>query len=206
MKATVVAFEYPGYSKPYGTKGKATLPSTKWVTLTALNWVRQMWGFLPKDIILIGRSIGTGVAAEVAATYERAGHPLGGLILISPYGSIRSLVTSVVDDALTKIAQMEPEEIPSILSAAAGQIKAGSVSAYATDSYSFDTLENVRVMLNTPVILFHGKLDELIPYQHSEDIYGAMPDTASGRQIKILLYDADHNNILFERARRAWGL
>ena len=47
-------------------------------------------GWNPKDVILFGRSIGTGPAARLAADV-----PCGGLILISPYTSVKDLVQCV---------------------------------------------------------------------------------------------------------------
>ncbi len=47
-------------------------------------------GWNPKDVILFGRSIGTGPAARLAADV-----PCGGLILISPYTSVKDLVQRV---------------------------------------------------------------------------------------------------------------
>lgn len=194
MEAMVVAFEYPGYSTPVGTKGKSTISSVKWVTLTALNWVRQMWGIAPQDIIMIGRSIGTGAAAEAAALYEQVGLPLGGLILLAPYSSIRSLVTSVVAThfyAHVGVPQM--------------------VSAYATESYSFDTLDNVKKMLKTPLLLVHGGKDELIPSHHTDDILAVAPSKKHGLQTSIIYPEMGHNDIGLDdvardrRFRQWWG-
>jgi pimeloyl-ACP methyl ester carboxylesterase len=47
-------------------------------------------GWNPRDVILFGRSIGTGPAARLAADV-----PCGGLILISPYTSVKDLVQCV---------------------------------------------------------------------------------------------------------------
>ena len=48
--------------------------------VNALHWD-------PKHILLIGRSIGTGVAVKLAAKFE-----CGALILVSPYTSVKDMV------------------------------------------------------------------------------------------------------------------
>jgi hypothetical protein len=50
------------------------------------NYVVGKMGFKEKDIIVVGRSIGTGVALELLKK-----HKPGALVLISPFVSIKSL-------------------------------------------------------------------------------------------------------------------
>ena len=50
------------------------------------NYVVGKLGFKEKDIIVVGRSIGTGVALELLQK-----HKPGALALISPFASIKSL-------------------------------------------------------------------------------------------------------------------
>ncbi len=73
----VVAFNYPGYGHSAGK------PSQEAIFAAATKVYEK---FKNVHNILIGRSLGTGVAAYIAAH-----HPTDGLILITPYHSITHL-------------------------------------------------------------------------------------------------------------------
>ncbi len=73
----VVTFNYPGYGKSKGT------PSQKSIFEGAKKIFEH---FKTKKNIVIGRSLGTGVAAYIASLY-----PVDGVILITPYHSITHL-------------------------------------------------------------------------------------------------------------------
>jgi len=175
LDAMIAAFEYPGYGGPQGTRGQPTIPSVKWVTLAALNWARQMWGYAEQDIILMGRSIGTGAATEAAAIYEQEGHPVGGLILLSPYVSIRRLVTDFVGGW-------------------------SAVGLYAADSYTFQTGRHIGAMNRTPVLIVHGTKDEVIPVQHATEIYRQSCESCrlSARVALLLSEGYGHNDLTFD--------
>ena len=51
------------------------------------NFVTKVINFLPQDVLIMGRSIGTGAATVLAST-----HPCGALVLISPFTSLKSVV------------------------------------------------------------------------------------------------------------------
>ena len=71
--------EYRGYSGLPGTPTEAGLYDDARAYLKALIAA----GVDPHRIVLLGRSLGTGVAAQMATEF-----PVGGLILLSPYRSI----------------------------------------------------------------------------------------------------------------------
>ena len=64
--ASVLVFDYRGYGK---SEGK---PNEKGITEdghAATKWLSQRTGIAPSELILWGRSLGGGVAVDVAATY-----------------------------------------------------------------------------------------------------------------------------------------
>jgi len=75
----VLAISYQGYSGSEGTPSEAGLINDGKAALTFL--LDQ--GFLPKDLILFGESLGSGVAVQLAAKFDVAA-----VILESPYASI----------------------------------------------------------------------------------------------------------------------
>jgi len=75
----ILLAEYRGYSGLPGTPTEAGLYDDARTYLRALIAA----GVDPHGIVLFGRSLGTGVAAQMATEF-----PVGGLILLSPYRSI----------------------------------------------------------------------------------------------------------------------
>ena len=75
--------DYRGYGKSSGSITEAGLYEDAEASYQFL--IRQK-GFSPENIIIYGRSIGTGVAVELAKR-----HPTKGLILETPYSSLEKL-------------------------------------------------------------------------------------------------------------------
>jgi pimeloyl-ACP methyl ester carboxylesterase len=84
--ANVLAVDYRGYGS--SSKLHADGPSTEADARAALRYLTEQRHVLLSDIWIVGRSIGTGVATQLATEAPHA----GGLILISP-------ITSVADVA-----------------------------------------------------------------------------------------------------------
>jgi len=76
--ADVVAFHYRGYPPSEGSPGAAALRED---SLAIYDWARQR--FPGRRIIAAGFSIGSGVAASLAAR-----RPLAGVILVTPFDSL----------------------------------------------------------------------------------------------------------------------
>mmetsp|Transcript_75852 Transcript_75852/g.201530 ORF Transcript_75852/g.201530 Transcript_75852/m.201530 type:complete len:489 (-) Transcript_75852:131-1597(-) len=89
FKVNVLAVEYPGYGLLSGMT-----PSEDGVYEVALTTFRFLVDEISvrySQIILFGRSLGSGPAVYLAAQY-----PVGGLILVSAFASIRAAVQSIV--------------------------------------------------------------------------------------------------------------
>lgn len=83
----VAIFDYPGYGLSAGS------PTEKGCYRNAhrlYDWLTQEKGVAPENLIVVGYSIGTGVATELAATRK-----VGGLWLEAPYLSAPRIVTRV---------------------------------------------------------------------------------------------------------------
>lgn len=80
--------EYEGYSIYPGSTSTEVL---KRDSLCVYQYVTQKLGFRRQNIIVMGRSIGTGVALELMRTVNP-----GALVLISPFASIKSLAREFV--------------------------------------------------------------------------------------------------------------
>ena len=99
LKINVMAVEYPGYGVYEDSEG----PSEEKIFRDAdivYNFVQAMTLLKQKDIILLGRSLGSGPSTYLASKYEP-----GGLILMSPYTSMKAVATSKVGWLSVLLAQ-----------------------------------------------------------------------------------------------------
>ncbi|SPF75670.1 2-hydroxy-6-oxononadienedioate/2-hydroxy-6-oxononatrienedioate hydrolase [Aliiroseovarius pelagivivens] len=138
----VVAMAYPGMA---GSKGQ---PSRQKIQ----NLANQLYRDIPKltgskQIILMGESLGTGVAVAIAAGKPGRANPPSALILQAPY-------TSLVDLTASKN--------PALLPFVAGR----------TDLWpSKRAIQSVKV----PTFIMHGQKDGTVPYRMGERLYQLSP-------------------------------
>lgn len=100
FQVNVLAVEYPGYGL---CPGQADEESVIANALLCYRFATSVLGFLPEDIIVIGRSIGSGPALCIASQ-----HPVNGLILICPFLSVKEAVRS----HLGRLADLIEERFP----------------------------------------------------------------------------------------------
>merc|ERR1719191_701243 len=126
----VLAVEYPGYGLL--SHVPASEAALKEVVLTAFRFILDELKVAYEQIILFGRSIGSGPAVYLASKY-----PVGGLILVSAFSSIKGAVQSIVGRFL---AWTFHERFP-----------------------NYRIIANV----SCPSLFIHGERDGLIPAEHS---------------------------------------
>ena len=88
IKVNILAVEYPGYGI---YRGKISARKLLADANIVYNYLIETLKVEEKDIILFGRSIGTGAACQVAATHNPAL-----LVLLSPFVSIRAVAKDYV--------------------------------------------------------------------------------------------------------------
>mmetsp|Transcript_46095 Transcript_46095/g.99530 ORF Transcript_46095/g.99530 Transcript_46095/m.99530 type:complete len:415 (-) Transcript_46095:138-1382(-) len=130
FKVNVLAVEYPGYGLLSGMP--ANEDGVYEVALTAFRFLVDEINVRYSQIILFGRSLGSGPAVFLAAQY-----PVGGLILVSAFSSIRAAVTSIV----------------------------GRVVAWAFNERFPNSKIIANVSCST--LFIHGESDGLVPAEHS---------------------------------------
>ncbi|CEM33441.1 unnamed protein product [Vitrella brassicaformis CCMP3155] len=101
----VLAVEYPGYGLAYG---QATEESVEAATRGVYDYVTHTLHWAPEDIIVVGRSIGSGPAVSIACEAARRGSHLAGLVLIAAFTSIRDVVRGIAPWA----ARFMPDYFP----------------------------------------------------------------------------------------------
>mmetsp|Transcript_60333 Transcript_60333/g.112733 ORF Transcript_60333/g.112733 Transcript_60333/m.112733 type:complete len:494 (+) Transcript_60333:161-1642(+) len=85
FQVNVIAVEYPGYGICPG--GQADEMSVLANAQLAFRFVTEVLGYPPEDIIVLGRSVGSGPALHVAASAKTYG-----VILICPFLSVKEVV------------------------------------------------------------------------------------------------------------------
>jgi len=134
FKMNVLAVEYPGYGLLSGLSSfEAAL---KEVALTAFRFILDELKVAYEQIILFGRSVGSGPSVYLASRF-----PVGGLILVAAFASIREAAKSLVGNI---VAQILEERFPNIA-------LIGNVSC--------------------PTLFIHGEKDSLVPPSHSVALF-----------------------------------
>lgn len=128
----VLAAEYRGYRGNPGTPSEAGLYTDG---RAAIAWLGSQ-GVDPAQLVIIGNSIGSGVATQMAAETSPRG-----LVLISPFASLKQLVQEKIRflpaSLLLKDLYRNDEKLPDI---------------------------------SAPVLILHGAADTLIPIDHARQL------------------------------------
>jgi uncharacterized protein len=137
----VVMFDYRGYGKSTGC-----IASEQQLRAD----VRAVWAEFAKQyegkrVVISGQSLGTGLAAGLAAELGAAGHAPDLTLLVSPYSSMRTLADELYPWVPRQVLR-----------------------------YPLHTVEHAS-QLRGPLMLVHGDKDELIGIHHSEALCTAMP-------------------------------
>lgn len=134
FKMNVLAVEYPGYGLlnhiPPSEAG------IKEVVLTVFRFVLDELRVAYEQIIMFGRSIGSGPAIYLSSRF-----PVGGLILVAPFASVREVIRHLVGGV---IARAFEERFPNIS-------LIGNVSC--------------------PTLFIHGEKDNLVPPSQSVALF-----------------------------------
>lgn len=96
FKMNVLAVEYPGYGLL--THIPSSEDACKEVALTAFRFILDELKVAYEQIILFGRSIGSGPAIWLASRF-----PVGGLILVAAFASINQVIRSLVGGIVSRV-------------------------------------------------------------------------------------------------------
>ncbi|BDI59902.1 alpha/beta hydrolase [Qipengyuania nanhaisediminis] len=135
--------EYRGYGGNPGTPSEAGFYRDG---SAALRFLEER-GIAPEEIVVMGNSIGAGVAVEIAGVMERSGARPAGLVLVAPFKSLRD---------------------------AAGD-KLWWLPARLLVRESYDNRARIAA-LEMPVLVQHGDADTLIGDDHGRALAAAAPD------------------------------
>ncbi len=147
LAANVIYYDYSGYGlNKYDTYERSAAGIN--ATLRAVYSYVLSLGVQPHNIYLMGYSLGTGCSTQLAS---EVGTALGGLILIAAYSSVLEMVKEIAGSKL-------------------GPSPALQLSGLFTERWN-----NVRIIgqVKVPILLLHGKYDELVPVRHAHRLQHA---------------------------------
>lgn len=160
LQVGVLAVEYPGYGML--RSASASEASICAAAEKALRYLAQDVGVGYSKVLVLGRSLGSGPAVHLAARF-----PVGGLILVNAFTSIRAAVESHTSSALKRVAGLAFRE-------------------------AFDNERDMsRVSAST--LLIHARGDKMVPPEHSQRLF----QRCRARKLLIMPDGMDHNSYLF---------
>jgi pimeloyl-ACP methyl ester carboxylesterase len=137
----LVMMDYRGYGKSTGR-----IESEQQLRDDAMAvWKAVAPRYAGRKVVIHGRSLGTALAADLAATLGKTGPGPDLTVLVTPYSSVRALATEVypwVPAALLR--------------------------------YPLDTLQSAQGVRG-PILLVHAERDELIGLHHAQRLAQALP-------------------------------
>eukprot|EP00049_Salpingoeca_infusionum_P019214 m.360830 g.360830 ORF g.360830 m.360830 type:complete len:305 (+) comp19189_c0_seq1:236-1150(+) len=193
----VFSCEYPGYGL-HGGK-----PSPKGALHAAELAYRCIKVYAPNSsVLLVGQSIGSGVACEFARKLTEQGDPPRGLVLISPFTSIYAMADHLIDFFI----QDPPPEEGDSSSSTGGSTSSSSSHSRGREMPSLERSEDdpppglwtrfkrsaartgAKVVVSSvftsdqhiqhvscPTLIFHGERDTLIPISMAQQLFRTSP-------------------------------
>jgi uncharacterized protein len=137
----VVMFDYRGYGKSSG----CIVSEEQLRADVRAVWSRHAGTYQDKRIVIAGQSLGTALAAGLAAELSAAGRAPHLTVLVSPYSSMRALADELYPWVPRQVLR-----------------------------YPLHTAEHAA-RLKSPLMLIHGDRDELIGIHHSHAVRTAAP-------------------------------
>ena len=147
LPANVLAVEYRGYGRSEGSPSEAGIYRD---AEAAYNYLVRERGIPPQRIIALGQSLGTAVAAELAARHE-----VGGVVLEAPFPSARALANRIYW----------------FLPGLGWVIR----SRFATT----ENLALANQKFGSPLLVIHCTRDPVIPFTFGKEVYERAPQPKS---------------------------
>jgi pimeloyl-ACP methyl ester carboxylesterase len=135
--ASVFAYDYQGYGK---SGGAPTLDGVVEDAEAAYDYLVKELHVAPRNIILFGQSLGTGVSAELSKRRECAA-----IILLSPFTNI----INVAREHLLWLSFYPRASFPSQI---------------------LNTQEVLSARTHPKTLIIHGELDQTVPVHHARDL------------------------------------
>jgi pimeloyl-ACP methyl ester carboxylesterase len=139
----LAVFAYRGYD---GSEGKPTQKSLIRDGVAAAKKLEEELGVNPERLVLVGQSLGGGVAAQVARRLQEDGRAPAGLVMVSPFTSVPHV--------------------------AAHHVGCAPACLFPDPWRTFHIAPEVRV----PALVIHGNRDDVIPMEQGKRVSELLPD------------------------------
>lgn len=188
LGVNVLAFEFRGYGLCGGRAGEEEL---NFDAECAYQFAQSELHFRPSQIILMGRSIGTGCMVQLAysvAVEEPSGEQPAMLFLESPFTSIKDCVKSMV-----------------------GAYAGGGIGGFFSTMVAarFPSIDLIGSVL-CPLLVIHGKQDAIVAYEQGQQLVQVASkrvDKVKGGLIpsELVTLSCGHNDLPINASLRALG-
>jgi len=156
-KMAVLAVEYPGYGALGGARGsKPSVDGANEAAKHAFRYANEVLKVHPSRMVFFARSLGTGIAMNLARILAEQGVQIGAIILAAPFMSLKRLVKEKIEQYAALVGALVP---------------------FNYIMQDEDLWDNGAAMtkLKCPVLIIHGHQDEVIPVDHSYDLVEIHP-------------------------------
>jgi fermentation-respiration switch protein FrsA (DUF1100 family) len=148
LPANVLALEYRGYGRSEGTASEAGIYAD---AEAAYSYLLRQQGIPPARVIVFGQSLGTAVAAHLAAN-----HAVGGIVLEAPFPSARALAQGIYWFVPGLSWLIRSRFAISAELARAARVQPGGASP--------------------PLLVMHCTQDPVIPFSFGKEVFDAAPE------------------------------
>jgi len=164
MKVNVLAWEYKGYGL---SSGIPSVDAIKSDATSVLDFCTYFLKIPRQNIVLFGRSIGSGPTLHMAGNTAQENNHVAAVILQSAFTRIGSIASNLVGGGWT-----------------------GAFVEFICPAF-FNNISNIK-QVKSPTFFIHGVKDTLIPCEHSKQLYQQCSAIPSEKLLE-LCPEATHN-------------
>lgn len=144
----VFLMDYRGYGS---SEGKPDLPDVLMDVEAGFNWLLDRSE--GKPIYILGQSLGASLAVYFAGNNQKVRQHLTGVVSDAAFTSYFQITLDVAD----KVWVTWPFQYP---------------IAWLMD-YPYNPVESIGLIAPVPVLISHGRNDQIVPFEHGEQLYEA---------------------------------
>ncbi|KAH9598408.1 Protein of unknown function DUF818 [Trypanosoma melophagium] len=170
--ASVLLFEYTGYGISHG---ETTEKSINEDMLSAYCYAIRYLHVPANRIVIMGRSIGTGPSAQLCAAMQDEDDTPALLVIQSPFTSLKECANEIARNV-------------------------GSIVRFL--GYDWFRTIDVIAQVRCPVIIHHGSLDDVVPFEHAERIKRAIEEASPPGIVELHVEECKHNDLPATNAAR----
>ncbi|EJF61006.1 alpha/beta-hydrolase [Dichomitus squalens LYAD-421 SS1] len=158
LRANVLVFDYRGFGESEGEPSDWGLRED---ARTAWRWLIDQ-GARPEDVLILGHSLGTGVATTLATWLAQQDVRPRGVVLTAPFTNVATLVQTYDIQGVPILQPLQTFPL-------------GRKLLQRLVQHEFDTLSTIKD-INVPVLLAHSQDDMEIPVHHSRTLLDKLLD------------------------------